>query len=149
MSAETLYFLTMIFVTIYGFFKALIALSVISNRLILSAILLHLENKERSQLKTNLNINHSKLNLNCSAEICFAMQSLCFVFVVKTFQKRFVKVFFFHKVIRTQLVTLLTTELLKCTVFVLVFIAASVVIFKLLSVFVPERHKISPNYLIF
>ena len=59
------------------------------------------------------------------------------------------KVFFFHKVTRIQLVTLLTTELLKCIIFVLVFIAASVVIFKILPVFVPERHKISPDYLIF
>ena len=46
----------MILFTISGFFKALIALSVMSNKFGPSAILLDLENREISQLKANQNM---------------------------------------------------------------------------------------------
>ena len=48
----------MILFTISGFFKALIALSVMSNKFGPSAILLDLENREISQLKANQNMYH-------------------------------------------------------------------------------------------
>ena len=52
----TLSFSSMILFTIFGFFKTLIALLVISNKFILSDTLLDLENREISQLKANQNM---------------------------------------------------------------------------------------------
>ena len=54
--STTLSFSSMIFFVIYGFFKTFIAPSVISNRFGTWGILLDLENREISQLKTDQNM---------------------------------------------------------------------------------------------